>query len=104
MSYSVVYLPIKTVQGETILVSDIPVEELSRTAADVFGQKAVVLWPALMAETMAQVDAYAEQKLWPAIRTEVDRAAAKAKSQVTWMGLGAAAVASGYLVYLWRRR
>lgn len=103
MSYSVVYLPVKTVQGETILVADVPVEELSRTAADVFGQKVSQLWPSLMAGTMAQVDAYAEQKLWPAIRAEVDHAASRAKSQVTWVGLGSAAIAISYLVYLWRR-
>lgn len=111
MSYAVVYAPIKTVQGETILVADLPVAEVSKTAADVFGDKAVALWPVLVSQAMTQFDAYAEQKLWPAIRAEVDRATAQTESrlsaagkQVTWLGLlavvGIAGV--GMYVYSWK--
>lgn len=115
MSYAVVYMPLKTVQGETILVADLPVAEVSKTAADVFGEKAVALWPVLVSQAMTQVDAYAEQKLWPAIRAEVDRATAQTETrlqeaakaagkQVTWLGLlsvvGIAAV--GMYVYSWK--
>jgi hypothetical protein len=116
MSYSVVYLPIKTVQGETVLVADVPVEELTKTTADVMAAKAVAIWPTLMSQTMSQIDSYAEQKLWPAIRAEVDRATAQAETrmtevtksaskQVTWVGLLAAVgiAGVGLYVYSWKR-
>jgi len=112
MSYAVVYMPIKTTDGETILVTDLPVAEVSKTAADVFGEKAVALWPVFVAQAMTQVDTYAEQKLWPAIRAEVDRATSQAESrlsaaskQVTWLGLLAVAgiAGVGMYVYSWKR-
>jgi hypothetical protein len=116
MSYAVIYMPIKTVEGETILVTDLPVAEVSRTAADVFGEKAVALWPVLVSQAMSQVDSYAEQKLWPAIRAEVDRATTQAEkrmtesakglsTQVTWIGLLAAVgiAGVGLYVYSWKK-
>lgn len=102
MSYTNVIVPIKTVEGETILVTDIPVAELSKSAADVFGAKVEALWPALFGQSMTLFDAYADQKMWPAIRAEVDRSMAKASTQITWMGLAGGVVLAGVGLYLYK--
>lgn len=106
MSYTNVLLPVKTVDGETVLVADLPIAELSKTAADVFGAKVEALWPALFGQSMTLFDAYADQKMWPTIRAEVDRSMAKASTQITWMGLigGAALAGFGLYLYKWGKR
>jgi hypothetical protein len=116
MSYAVVYMPLKTVQGETVLVADLPVAEVSRTASEVVGDKMVQLWPTLVSQAVDRVGTYVDEKLWPEIRAEVDRAtkqaearmteaAKSASTQVTWIGLAAAVGigAVGLYFYSWNK-
>lgn len=117
MSYAVVYMPLKTTQGETILVADLPVYEVARTASDVVGDKVVQLWPTLVSQAVDKVGTYVDEKLWPSIRREVDRTSAQAEArvyeaakvaskQVMWFGLaGAVGVAAiGLYAYSWSKQ
>jgi hypothetical protein len=111
MGYAIIPIGIRTVNNEPLFVTDVPVKDLTESVADVLTVRAAQLWPVLMAQTLNQFDAYANEKLWPAVRAEVDRVTAQteervsaASKQVTWYGLIAVVALGAAGAYLYSRR
>ena len=102
MSYSaVVPINIHLQGGDSIIVADLPVQDISDTFFEAGSQKIQALVPILANQIIQYVDSYAQSALWPTVRAEVDRATSNAEERTVTLAksTGKQALAIGSLVF-----
>ena len=107
MSYAAVStLTVKSPDGSPLFLVDVPVEDIT----DTIGTKLIMAVPGVTQMLLTQADAYAQGTLWPALRSEVDRATAqataeaKASASKLAVGVGVALAALALGAFALRRR
>ena len=94
-------IPITMQDGTSLMVAQLPIQDISDTFFESGSQKLQALVPVIADQIIQYIDSYAQSALWPTVRAEVDRATSNAEERTVTLAksTGKQALAIGSLVF-----